>query len=80
MSIQSIHAVSTPVFSIEAALSHPEVRGVARILAKAGIAKPTTKFKASELEAALAKGDITTQERMACKIALDRAKLIDWSA
>jgi hypothetical protein len=77
----TINAVSTSVpFDIKAALQHPEVKGVARILAKAGIARPTSKFKASELEASLAEGGLTTQERIAAKLALDRAKLIDWAA
>jgi hypothetical protein len=67
-------------FDIQAALQHPEVRGVSRILARAGIAQPTSKFKHSELESCMCDAGIDPTERMRCKIALDRAKLIDWSA
>jgi hypothetical protein len=76
----NIHAIATkPTFDIQAALQHPEVKGVARILARAGIAQPTSRFKASELETSLAESVLTPQERIAAKLALDRAKLIDWS-
>jgi hypothetical protein len=76
-----IHAVTDKTtFDIKAALQHPEVKGVARILAKANIAQPTSRFKASELETSLAESVLTPQERIAAKLALDRAKLIDWSA
>jgi hypothetical protein len=75
-----IEAVTSTIFDIQAALSHPEVRGVSPILAKAGIARPTSRFKATELEASLVNGSLTTERRMAAKIALDRAGLIDWAA
>jgi hypothetical protein len=81
MEIQHIKAVSTqPSFDIKAALQHPEVRGVSRILARAGIAQPTAKIPHSHLESCMCDAGIDPQERMRCKIALDRAKLIDWSA
>ena len=80
MNIENIKAVSTPSFDIKAALEHPEVRGVSRILAKAGIAKPTEKIKHSHLESCMTAAGIDPQERMRCKIALDRAHLIDWTA
>jgi hypothetical protein len=81
MNIQSIKAVSTqPTFDIKAALASPEVRGVSRILAKAGIAPPTAKIPHSHLESCMCDAGIDPTERMRCKIALDRAKLIDWSA
>jgi hypothetical protein len=79
MHIQAI-ASNKPIFSIEAALQHPEVRGVARILAKAGIAKPTSKFKAFELGTSLADAGLSAEERMRCKLPLDHAGLIDWAA
>jgi hypothetical protein len=77
----TINAVSTSVpFDIKAALSHPEVRGVSRILARAGIKQPTTKFKHSELESCMCSAGIDPVERMRVKIGLDRAGLIDWNA
>jgi hypothetical protein len=76
-----INAVTNKqTFDIKAALDHPEVRGVARILARAGIAKPTARIAHSHLESCMCDAQISPQERMAVKIALDRAKLIDWSA
>jgi hypothetical protein len=81
MNIQSVKAVSTtPLFDIKAALEHPEVRGVARILARAGIAKPTARIPHSHLESCMAEAGISPEERMRCKIALDRAHLIVWAA
>jgi hypothetical protein len=78
--IQSIRAVSTtPPLDIRAALASPEVRAVSRILAKAGVAQPTGKIPHSHLESCMCSAGIDPQERMRCKIALDRAKLIDWS-
>jgi hypothetical protein len=76
----NIQAVTDKTFDIQAALQHPEVRGVSRILAKAGIAKPTARFKATELEAALANSDLSTEQRIGAKLALDRAGLVDWNA
>jgi hypothetical protein len=81
MNIQRIHAIATqPTFDIKAALASPEVRGVAKILAKAGVAQPTGKIPHSRLESCMCSAGIDPTERMRCKIALDRAKLIDWSA
>jgi hypothetical protein len=78
MNIQAIANKET--FDIQAALAHPEVRGVSRILSKAGIAKPTAKIAHSHLESCMCDAGISPEERMQCKIALDRAKLIDWNA
>jgi hypothetical protein len=81
MNIQRIHAIATePTFDVKAAMAHPEVRGVAKILAKAGIAPPTAKIPHSHLESCMCAAGIDPTERMRTKIALDRAKLIDWSA
>ena len=80
MNIQSIRAVSTTPLDIKAALASPEVRAVSRILAKAGVKVPTTsKIPHSELESCMCSAGITPEERMRTKIALDRAKLIDWT-
>ena len=75
-----IQAIATePKFDIQAALQHPEVRSVSRILAKAGVAQPTGKIPHSHLESCMSAAGVSPQERMQCKIALDRAHLIDWS-
>jgi hypothetical protein len=77
----TINAVTDKTtFDIQAALAHPEVRGVARILAKAGIAKPTGKIPHSHLESCMCEANIDPVERMRVKIALDRAHLVDWTA
>jgi hypothetical protein len=78
MSMQ-IRAVSTTPLDIRAALQHPEVKSVARILAAAGVPVPTVRFKHSELHACLCAADVSPEDRMKCKIALDKAGLIDWS-
>jgi hypothetical protein len=77
-----IQAIATePTFDIKAALASPEVRGVSKILARAGVAPPTMgKIPHSHLESCMCSAGIDPTERMRCKIALDRAKLIDWSA
>jgi hypothetical protein len=80
MNIQSIHAVTDKTFDIQAALQHPEVRGVARILAKAGVSQPTGKIPHSHLESCMSAAGVSAEDRMRCKIALDRAHLIDWAA
>jgi hypothetical protein len=81
MHIQRIHAVTTqPSFDIKAAMASPEIRAVSRILAKAGVQAPTTsRIPHSHLESCMCSAGIDPQERMRCKIALDRAHLIDWS-
>jgi hypothetical protein len=81
MNIQSIKAVSTtPPLDIKAALASPEVRAVSRILAKAGVQAPTTsRIAHSHLESCMCSAGVSPEERMRCKIALDRAHLIDWS-
>jgi hypothetical protein len=67
-------------FNLQAALASPDVKAVSRILARAGIAKPTEKIKHSHLESCMTSAGIDPVERMRCKIALDRAGLIDWNA
>ena len=81
MNIQSIKAVSTtPPLDIRAAMASPEVRAVSRILAAAGVKAPTAgPIPHSHLESCMTAAGIDPTERMRCKIALDRAKLIDWS-
>jgi hypothetical protein len=77
----TINAVSTAApFDIKAALASPDVKAISRILAKAGISKPTEKIKHSHLESCMTAAGIDPVERMRCKIALDRAHLIDWTA
>jgi hypothetical protein len=77
----TINAVATAApFDIKAALASPDVKAISRILAKAGIAKPTEKIKHSHLESCMTAAGIDPVERMRCKIALDRAHLIDWTA
>ena len=75
-----IQAISTqPPLDIRAALASPEVRSVSRILAKAGVAQPTGKIPQSHLESCMCSAGVSPQERLQCKIALDRAHLIDWT-
>jgi hypothetical protein len=77
----TINAVATSApFDIKAALASPDVKAISRILAKAGIAKPTEKIKHSHLESCMTSAGIDPVGRMRCKIALDRAHLIDWTA
>jgi hypothetical protein len=76
-----IQAIATqPMFDIKAALASPEVRAVSRILAKAGVAQPTGKIPHSHLESCMSAAGVSPQERLQCKIALDRARLIDWTS
>jgi hypothetical protein len=79
VNIQAVTA-DKQTFDIKAALAHPEVRGVSRILARAGIAQPTGKIPHSHLESCMTAAGIDPTERMRVKIALDRAHLVDWNA
>ena len=81
MNIQRIHAIATqPTLDIRAAMASPEVRAVSRILAAAGVKAPTAgPIPHSHLESCMCSAGVSPEERMRCKIALDRAKLIDWS-
>jgi hypothetical protein len=75
MHIQAISS-SGPDFSIAAALDRPEVRAVSRLLASAGIEKPTAKIPRHEFEAKLRASSLTPEQRIEAKIALERAGLI----
>jgi hypothetical protein len=76
-----IQAISTqPTLDIRAAMASPEVRAVSRILAAAGVKAPTAgPIPHSHLENCMSAAGVSPEERMRCKIALDRAHLIDWS-
>jgi hypothetical protein len=71
----NLHAVTEPV-AITAALQTPEVRAVARLMASAGIERPTAKFNLFDLDRKLDASRLTTNERIQCKLALERAGLI----
>jgi hypothetical protein len=71
----NLHSATEPV-AILAALQSPEVKAVARLMASAGIERPTEKFKLFDLDQKLAASKLTIAERLQCKCALDRAGLI----
>jgi hypothetical protein len=76
MNIERIKAVSTPSFDIKAALASPEVRGVAKILAAAGVAQPTRPIPLAELNEKLSAAGVSVEKRLAVKIALSRVGLL----
>jgi hypothetical protein len=76
MNIQRIRAVSTPSFDIKAALTSPEVRGVAKILAAAGVSPPTRPIPLAELNEKLSAAGVSAEKRLAVKIALGRVGLL----
>ena len=76
MQIRAI-ATTTEPLDIRAAMQSPEVRSVARLLARADIEPPTErKFELADIDAKLKLSNLSIQERIAMKVALTRAKLL----
>jgi hypothetical protein len=77
MQIERIHAIATPD-RIQAALASSEIRSIAASAKKAGL-DLTGSIKAARLDDMLKRSSLRVDERIAIKVALDRAGLIDRS-
>ncbi len=67
--------LDTDKFNIDAALAHPAVLSIRALLASAAIS-PKGPMALQEIDEKLRKSRLNEQQRIACKVALDRAGLI----
>ena len=76
MQIRAVSTFTCTPLNIAAALASPEIRAVAKILAAAGVAQPTRPIPLGELNEKLTAAGVSTEKRIAVKIALGRVGLL----
>ncbi len=77
MYLEKMHAIATPpVFNLAAAMENPAVRSALRIMAQAGIEKPTGRIALADLDRKLAASSLSPRERLQVKISLERAGIL----